>query len=62
MDDYALMIFSIHMLDVYLFYNIFAMVSFFKDFVQNLFELFDIENRGYISIQELIGGLRLLMV
>lgn len=33
-----------------------------QDFVQNLFELFDIENRGYISIQELIGGLRLLMV
>ena len=33
-----------------------------QDFVQNLFELFDTENRGFISIQELIGGLRLLMV
>ena len=33
-----------------------------EDFVQNLFELFDTENRGFISIQELIGGLRLLMV
>lgn len=32
-----------------------------QDFVRNLFELFDTEKRGYISIQEFIGGLRLLM-
>ncbi|XP_046849727.1 NADPH oxidase 5-like [Xenia sp. Carnegie-2017] len=32
-----------------------------EDFVRNLFELFDTEKRGYISIQEFIGGLRLLM-
>jgi hypothetical protein len=29
-------------------------------FAEHLFDIFDVEQHGYISIQELVGGLRLL--
>ncbi|CAB4027534.1 Hypothetical predicted protein [Paramuricea clavata] len=31
-----------------------------EGFAEHLFELFDVEQHGYVSIQELVGGLRLL--